>query len=158
GDRAKVERGLEDTRPDQGRVREVRRDSDAHAQETRGGDEHDRRSTRQVDDDRAAAEGCRNAARAGRPAALRRCRRTVLAPCAARRKIADIVFDAIRKWRERRVLRTAAIPDGLWREAANAQPFLAIYSEDELARLRQKVILFLSSKSIFGVRGHEVTP
>src|SRR5258705_10492465 len=68
------------------------------------------------------------------------------------------VFDAIRKWRERRVLRTAAIPDGLWREAVNAQPFLAIYSEDELVRLRQKVILFLSSKSIFGVRGHEVTP
>ncbi|HYT96578.1 MAG TPA: zinc-dependent peptidase, partial [Casimicrobiaceae bacterium] len=68
------------------------------------------------------------------------------------------MFDAIRKWRERRVLRTAAIPDGLWREAVNAQPFLAIYSEDELARLRQKVILFLSSKGIFGVRGHEVTP
>ena len=68
------------------------------------------------------------------------------------------MFDAIRKWRERRVLRTAAIPDDLWREAVNAQPFLAIYSEDELARLRQKVILFLSSKGIFGVRGHEVTP
>src|SRR5438034_1335038 len=69
-----------------------------------------------------------------------------------------LVFDAIRKWRERRVLRTFAIPDDLWREAIGAQPFLAIYSKDEIARLREKVVLFLSAKGIFGVRGHEVTP
>jgi Mlc titration factor MtfA (ptsG expression regulator) len=68
------------------------------------------------------------------------------------------VFDAIRKWRERRVLRTSAIPDDLWREAIDAQPFLAIYSKDEIARLRQKVVLFLSAKGIFGAQGHEVTP
>jgi Mlc titration factor MtfA (ptsG expression regulator) len=68
------------------------------------------------------------------------------------------MFDALRKWRERRVLRSAALPDDLWREAVNAQPFLAIYSEEELARLRQKVVLFLSAKSIVAARGHEVTP
>jgi len=68
------------------------------------------------------------------------------------------VFEAIRRWRERRVLRTSAIPDPLWREAIGAQPFLAIYSEDEIARLREKVVLFLSAKSIFGARDHEVTP
>ncbi len=68
------------------------------------------------------------------------------------------MFEAIRKWRERRVLRSAALPDALWREAVNAQPFLAIYSESELARLRQKVVLFLSAKSIVGARDHVVTP
>ena len=68
------------------------------------------------------------------------------------------MFDAIRRWRERRVLRTAAIPDDLWRGAIRAQPFLAIYTDDEVARLRDKVVLFLSGKGIFGVRGHEVTP
>ena len=68
------------------------------------------------------------------------------------------MFGAIRKWREGRVLRTAAIPDDLWRRAIAAQPFLAIYTADELARLRDKVVLFLDAKSIFGVRGHEVTP
>jgi MtfA peptidase len=68
------------------------------------------------------------------------------------------VFDALRKWRERRVLRTSAIPDALWRDAIDAQPFLAIYAVDELARLRDKVVLFLDAKGIFGVRGHEVTP
>ena len=68
------------------------------------------------------------------------------------------MFDAIRKWREQRVLRTSAIPDDLWHEAIGAQPFLAIYSKDEIARLREKVVLFLSAKGIFGARGHEVTP
>ena len=68
------------------------------------------------------------------------------------------MFDAIRKWRETRVLRRSAIPDVLWRQAIAAQPFLAIYTEDELGRLRDKVVLFLDAKSIFGARGHEVTP
>ena len=37
-------------------------------------------------------------------------------------------------------------------------PFVAIYTDEELARLRAKVVLFLSAKSIVGARGHEVTP
>ena len=68
------------------------------------------------------------------------------------------MFEAIRKWRERRVLRTAALPDRLWRDAVSAQPFLAIYAEGDLARLRQKVTLFLTAKSIVGAQGHVVTP
>jgi Mlc titration factor MtfA (ptsG expression regulator) len=68
------------------------------------------------------------------------------------------MFESIRTWRERRVLRSSALPDALWREAVNAQPFLAIYSEEELVRLRQKVVLFLSAKNIVGARGHVVTP
>src|SRR5450432_2186136 len=46
------------------------------------------------------------------------------------------MFESIRKWRQERVLKGAAIPDPLWREAFNALPFLAI----------------------FGAQGHEVTP
>jgi Mlc titration factor MtfA (ptsG expression regulator) len=68
------------------------------------------------------------------------------------------MFAAIRRWREQRVLRTAALPDALWREALESLPFLAIYTEDELARLRDKVVLFLHAKGIVGARGHEVTP
>ena len=68
------------------------------------------------------------------------------------------MFAAIRRWRERRVLETAAIPDALWQEAVAALPFLAIYTAAERERLRAKVVLFLDAKSIVGARGHEVTP
>jgi len=68
------------------------------------------------------------------------------------------MFDAIRNWRQQRVLKGAAIPDALWREALELLPFLAIYRDDELDRLREKVVLFLSAKAIVGARGHEVTP
>jgi Mlc titration factor MtfA (ptsG expression regulator) len=69
-----------------------------------------------------------------------------------------MVFEALRRWREQRVLRKAALPDELWREAIAALPFLAIYDAGELARLREKVVLFLSSKSVVGAGGHVVTP
>jgi MtfA peptidase len=68
------------------------------------------------------------------------------------------VFEAIRKWRAQRVLRTASLPDDLWRDAVEALPFVDDYTEDELARLRDLVVLFLSAKSIVGAHGHEVTP
>jgi Mlc titration factor MtfA (ptsG expression regulator) len=68
------------------------------------------------------------------------------------------LFAALRAWRERRILRKSAIPDALWRAAVDAQPFLAIYTDEELARLRTKVVLFLWAKSIVGAGGHVVTP
>jgi Mlc titration factor MtfA (ptsG expression regulator) len=68
------------------------------------------------------------------------------------------MFEAIRKWRQRRILRRAAIPDTLWHEATALRPFLAIYDDSELERLRAKVVLFLHAKGIVGARGHEVTP
>ncbi len=68
------------------------------------------------------------------------------------------MFDTLKRWRERRILRTQAIPEGLWRESLDALPFLAIYTDEEIARLRQKVVLFLNAKSIIGARGHRVTP
>src|SRR6516225_2822005 len=68
------------------------------------------------------------------------------------------MFDAISRWRQRRVLRRAALPDALWSEAIRQLPFLAIYDARALARLREKVVLFLDAKGIVGARGHEVTP
>jgi len=68
------------------------------------------------------------------------------------------VFDTIRRWRRDRVLRSAAIPDALWRQALEALPFLAIYTEQELARLRELVVLFLDEKGVVGAGGHDVTP
>jgi len=64
---------------------------------------------------------------------------------------------ALRRWRERRVLRSAALPDALWGEACAALPFLAMYGADEMRRLRDLVVLFLDAKSIVGAQGHEVT-
>jgi MtfA peptidase len=68
------------------------------------------------------------------------------------------MFEALRRWRRRRVLGRSALPDALWREALETLPFLAILTEAELARLREKCVLFLDAKSIVGARGHEVTP
>jgi Mlc titration factor MtfA (ptsG expression regulator) len=68
------------------------------------------------------------------------------------------MFTAYRRWRERRILRTQVIPEGLWRESLESLPFLAMYTDTELARMREKVVLFLSAKSIVGARGHRVTP
>jgi len=68
------------------------------------------------------------------------------------------MFEAIRRWRRKRILASAAIPETLWREALEDLPFLAVYTEAELARLRERVVLFLSEKSIVGARGFAVTP
>src|SRR4051812_14884461 len=69
-----------------------------------------------------------------------------------------LMFDTLRKWRNKRVLRTSGIPDSQWREALEHLPFLAIYTDAELARLRQLVVLFLADKSIVGADGFQVTP
>jgi Mlc titration factor MtfA (ptsG expression regulator) len=68
------------------------------------------------------------------------------------------LFDALRRLRRKRILRTAALPDSLWRAACDALPFLAIYTDDERTRLRDLVVLFLDAKSIVGAQGHAVTP
>ena len=56
------------------------------------------------------------------------------------------------------MLASSAIPDALWREALEALPFLAVYTEPELERLRQRVVLFLNDKSIVGAEDFVVTP
>jgi len=68
------------------------------------------------------------------------------------------MFRTLRRWRQRRVLKSQAIPEALWRDSLESLPFLAIYTDEELARLREKVVLFLDAKNIIGARGHRVTP
>ena len=68
------------------------------------------------------------------------------------------MFDAISRWRQRRVLKRAALPDSLWNEGIRRLPFVAIYDSAAMARLRENVVLFLDAKGIVGARGHEVTP
>ena len=68
------------------------------------------------------------------------------------------MFEALRRYRRQRILRTHALPDALWRDACGALPFLRRYDADELARLRDLVVLFLEAKSIVGAQGHDVTP
>ena len=68
------------------------------------------------------------------------------------------MFEALRRWRRNRILATSAIPEALWREALEALPFLAVYTEPELERLRERVVLFLNDKSIVGAEGFEVMP
>jgi hypothetical protein len=68
------------------------------------------------------------------------------------------MLEALKRWRRRRVLDRAAIPDALWDEAMSALPFLAGCDDAERARLRDLVVLFLDRKSIVGAGGHEVTP
>ncbi len=68
------------------------------------------------------------------------------------------MFGTLRRWQQQRVLKSQAIPDALWRDSLESLPFLAIYTDDELARLREKVVLFLHAKNIIGARGHRVTP
>ena len=68
------------------------------------------------------------------------------------------MFEALRRWRRRRVLATAAIPDALWQQGLEALPFLAIYDAAELHRLRALTVLFLDAKAVVGAQGHAVTP
>jgi Mlc titration factor MtfA (ptsG expression regulator) len=68
------------------------------------------------------------------------------------------MFATWRRWRRERVLARAALPDALWDEGVAALPFLAPFDAAELARLRERVVLFLDAKSIVGAQGHAVTP
>jgi len=68
------------------------------------------------------------------------------------------VFERFRQWRRERVLATHALPDPLWDEAVGMLSFLDIYDEDELAELRDRVVLFLAEKGIVGAQDFEVTP
>jgi len=57
------------------------------------------------------------------------------------------------EWRRARILRRAKIDEALWRTILSRYPFLATLSDDEAARLREKVVLFLHAKSIHGAGG-----
>jgi len=54
------------------------------------------------------------------------------------------------KWRRERVLSRSALDDTLWRHVTGRYPFMRALSEEERARLRAWVVLFLHEKTIEG--------
>lgn len=68
------------------------------------------------------------------------------------------MFEALKRFRRQRVLRKAALPDALWSDACGSLPFLAGYTQEDMARLRDLCVLFLDAKGIVGAQGHQVTP
>ena len=57
------------------------------------------------------------------------------------------------RWRQARILKRARIDESQWRRTLERYAFLAGLSEDELARLRERVALFLHDKQIHGAGG-----
>jgi Mlc titration factor MtfA (ptsG expression regulator) len=63
------------------------------------------------------------------------------------------VLGAIRRWRRQRIIKSAALDAALWQETLHRLPFLRGLKDDERARLRDTVVLFLHHKSIRGAAG-----
>src|SRR5882762_8710201 len=62
-----------------------------------------------------------------------------------------------RDWRRKRVLRSARLDEALWARVASRLSFLRGLSKDEVARLKQLVVLFLAEKEMHGARGFKLT-
>ena len=62
------------------------------------------------------------------------------------------MFEAFRNWRRERILKRASLDDALWRSVLERYPFTRALSEEESARLRDWVVLFLHEKSVVGAR------
>jgi Mlc titration factor MtfA (ptsG expression regulator) len=63
------------------------------------------------------------------------------------------MFEALRNWRRQRILRRSNVDDGLWLAVLDRYPFTRTLHQDESARLRERVVLFLHEKSIVGAGG-----
>src|SRR6185295_2612726 len=63
----------------------------------------------------------------------------------------------LRNWRRKRVLSSARIDEALWARVASKLSFLRGLSEEETARLRQLVVLFLAEKEMHGAQGLQLT-
>ena len=61
-----------------------------------------------------------------------------------------------RRWRRARVLKLSDLDGELWRNTVERYPFVVELNDDELARLRELVILFLHEKEIHGAGGMSV--
>ena len=66
------------------------------------------------------------------------------------------MFGAIRRWWRRRIIEREPLDHGVWQATLDRLPFLSGLTDDEQARLRETVILFLHRKSIRGTAGLEL--
>jgi hypothetical protein len=62
-----------------------------------------------------------------------------------------------REWRRKRALKSARLDEALWKRVAAGLSFLRGLSEEDTARLKQLVVLFLSEKEMHGARGLQLT-
>lgn len=62
-----------------------------------------------------------------------------------------------RDWRRRRALKNARLDEALWSKVTSTLAFLRGLSDDEKARLRELVLLFLSEKQMHGANGFALT-
>ena len=63
----------------------------------------------------------------------------------------------LREWRRNRTLKSARLDEVLWKRVAARLSFLRGLSEDDTARLKQLVVLFLAEKEMHGARGLQLT-
>jgi Mlc titration factor MtfA (ptsG expression regulator) len=67
------------------------------------------------------------------------------------------MLKALRSWRRRRVLAQAAFDDEQWRAVSQRFAFVEVLSEEERAKLRDWVVLFLHDKSFSAAAGLTLT-
>ena len=63
----------------------------------------------------------------------------------------------LREWRRRRTLKSDQLDETLWKKAAAKLSFLRGLSEEDTARLKQLVVLFLAEKEMHGAHGLALT-
>jgi MtfA peptidase len=63
----------------------------------------------------------------------------------------------LRDWRRKRALKSARLDEDLWRRVYGGLSFLRGLTDDEAARLRDLVVLFLAEKQMHGAHGFELT-
>lgn len=63
----------------------------------------------------------------------------------------------LRDWRRKRTLKSARLDEGLWKKATAKLSFLRGLSDEDMARLKELVLLFLGEKEMHGAQGLALT-
>ncbi len=63
----------------------------------------------------------------------------------------------LRDWRRKRVLKSTRLDEALWARVASRLAFLRGLSQQETARLKELVVLFLAEKEMHGAQGLQLT-
>jgi len=63
----------------------------------------------------------------------------------------------LREWRRKRTLKSARLDETLWKRVAAKLSFLRGLSENDTARLKELVVLFLAEKEMHGAQGLQLT-
>jgi Mlc titration factor MtfA (ptsG expression regulator) len=63
----------------------------------------------------------------------------------------------LREWRRKRTLKSARLDDALWNRVAGKLSFLRGLPDEDAARLKQLVVLFLAEKEMHGAHGFQLS-